>query len=101
MAKESSIARNNKRIKMVEKYSTKRMELRLKSKNLKLTPEERLAARKELDNLPLNSNPIRIRNRCVVSGRSRGYINYFGLSRITFREMAHKGLLPGVKKASW
>ena len=101
MAKESSIARNNKRIKMVEKYSTKRMELRLKSKNLKLTPEERLVARKELDNLPLNSNPIRIRNRCFVSGRSRGYISYFGLSRITFREMAHKGLLPGVKKASW
>ena len=101
MAKESSIARNNKRIKMVEKYSTKRMELRLKSKNLKLTPEERLVARKELDNLPLNSNPIRIRNRCFVTGRSRGYISYFGLSRITFREMAHKGLLPGVKKASW
>ena len=101
MAKESSVARNNKRIKMVEKYSTKRMELRLKSKNLKLTPEDRLAARKELDNLPLNSNPIRIRNRCFISGRSRGYINYFGLSRITFREMAHKGLLPGVKKASW
>ena len=101
MAKESSVARNNKRIKMVEKYSAKRMELRLKSKNLKLTPEERLVARKELDNLPLNSNPIRIRNRCFVSGRSRGYIYYFGLSRITFREMAHKGLLPGVKKASW
>lgn len=101
MAKVSSVARNNKRIKMVEKYSTKRMELRLKSKNLKLTPEERLVARKELDNLPLNSNPIRIRNRCFVSGRSRGYISYFGLSRITFREMAHKGLLPGVKKASW
>ena len=63
MAKESSVARNNKRIKMVEKYSAKRMELRLKSKNLKLTPEERLVARKELDNLPLNSNPIRIRKR--------------------------------------
>ena len=101
MAKVSSVARNNKRIKMVEKYSAKRMELRLKSKNLKLTPEERLVARKELDNLPLNSNPIRIKNRCFVSGGSRGYINYFGLSRITFREMAHKGLLPGVKKASW
>ena len=65
MAKESSVARNNKRIKMVEKYSTKRMELRLKSKNLKLTTEERLVARKELDNLPPNSNPIRIRNRHV------------------------------------
>ena len=101
MAKESSVARNNKRIKMVEKYSAKRAELKNIASNTDLSNEERMSARKKLDKLPPNSNPIRLRNRCFVSGRSRGYINYFGLSRITFREMAHKGLLPGVKKSSW
>ena len=101
MAKVSSVARNNKRKKMVEHYSAKRAELKSIANNQDLPNEEKMNARKKLDKLPKNSNPIRIRNRCFVSGRPRGYINYFGLSRITFREMAHKGLLPGVKKASW
>ncbi len=86
---------------MVEQYSAKRSELKSIANNQDLPNEERMNARKKLDKLPKNSNPIRIRNRCFVSGRPRGYINYFGLSRITFREMAHKGLLPGVKKSSW
>jgi len=101
MAKKSSVARNNKRIKMVEQYSAKRAELKSIANNTELNNEERMLARKKLDKLPPNSNPIRVRNRCFVSGRPRGFINYFGLSRITFREMAHNGLLPGVKKASW
>ena len=91
MAKTSSVARNNKRIKMVEKYSAKRAELKSIANNTELNNEERMLARKKLDKLPPNSNPIRVRNRCFVSGRSRGFINYFGLSRITLEKWHIKG----------
>lgn len=89
MAKESMKARERKRQKMVEKYAAKR------------------AALKEagdlvgLQKLPKNSSPVRLHNRCEISGRPKGYIRQFGVSRINFREMALNGLIPGVKKASW
>ena len=85
MAKESMKAREVKRAKLVEKYAAKRA---------KLKEEGDYAA-------PRNSNPIRLHNRCKLTGRPRGYMRQFGISRIQFREMASQGLIPGVKKASW
>ena len=89
MAKESMKAREVKRAKLVEKYAAKRA---------KLKEEGDYAA---LSLLPRNSNPIRLHNRCKLTGRPRGYMRQFGISRIQFREMASQGLIPGVKKASW
>ena len=101
MAKKSSIARNEKRMKLVEKYSAKREELFAIINDSKAPIEEKIKARSALSALPRNANPVRVRNRCQVTGRPHGYIRHFGLSRIAFREMAHRGQLPGVKKASW
>ena len=101
MAKKSSVARNEKRRRLAEKYAEKRNQLKAVLKDAKSTPEQRSEARAEMSKLPRNSNPVRIRNRCQVTGRPHGYIRYFGLSRIAFREMAHAGELPGVKKACW
>ncbi len=101
MAKQSVFAKNAKRKKSVAKYAEKRKRLLEIAKDPKASYEEQLAARHELAKLPVNANPNRIRNRCEVTGRPRGYLRHFGLSRITFREMAHKGMLPGVRKASW
>ena len=92
MAKESMKAREVKRAKLVAKYAAKRAELK------KIMAYE--AARK-LQSIPRNANPIRLHNRCKITGRPRGYIRQFGISRIQFREMASAGLIPGVKKASW
>lgn len=89
MAKESMKAREVKRKKLVDKYADKRA---------KMKAEHDYAG---LSKLPRNSNPIRLHNRCSITGRPRGYMRLFGVSRITFREMASKGLLPGVRKASW
>ncbi|MEM7330739.1 MAG: 30S ribosomal protein S14 [Chloroflexota bacterium] len=89
MAKKSQIARDKKRREMVEKYRTQREELR------------RRGDWASLSELPLNSNPVRVRNRCLVTGRSRGYMRRFGMSRIVFREEALKGNIPGVVKSSW
>ncbi len=89
MAKESMKAREVKRKKLVEKYAEKRAKLKAENDS------------EGLQKLPKNSNPIRMHNRCKLTGRPRGYIRQFGISRITFREMASKGLIPGVKKASW
>jgi small subunit ribosomal protein S14 len=89
MAKTSQIARNAKKVKLVEKYAAKRAALKAAG------DWEGLQA------LPKNSSPVRIKNRCAVSGRSRGYMRTFGLSRIQFRELAREGKIPGVKKASW
>ena len=100
MAKKSMIARDVKRKKMMEKYLNKRNELRSTSLNTKLSLEERMSARRELFTLPKNSSPTRMRNRCSITGRPRGYIRFFGLSRIAFREMALNGELPGIRKGS-
>jgi small subunit ribosomal protein S14 len=89
MAKESMKAREVSRAKLVQKYAAKRAQLKAAGEYVALSL------------LPRNSNPIRLRNRCKLTGRPRGYIRQFGLSRITFREMASKGLIPGVRKASW
>ncbi len=89
MAKTSQLARNAKRVKLVAKYAKKRAALKA------------AGDWEGLQKLPKNSSPVRIKNRCAFSGRSRGYLRAFGLSRITFRELAREGKIPGVKKASW
>jgi small subunit ribosomal protein S14 len=89
MAKESMKAREVKRQKLVEKYAAKREQLK-KEGNYQA-----------LSLLPRNSSKVRLHNRCLLTGRPKGYIRQFGISRITFREMASNGLIPGVKKASW
>lgn len=95
MAKESMKARDRKRLELTKKYEKKRAELRTKVK------QGDIEAMFELQQLPRNSSYIRYRNRCKLSGRPRGYIRQFGISRINFREMASNGIIPGVKKASW
>ncbi len=89
MARKSLIARENKRRKMVAKYAAKRKQLR----------EE--GNWDELDKLPRNASPVRLHNRCQLTGRPKGYMRMFGICRVTFREMALAGKLPGVTKASW
>jgi small subunit ribosomal protein S14 len=89
MAKESMKAREVKRQKMVERYAEKRARLKAEGDYVGLS------------RLPRNSNPIRLHNRCKLTGRPKGYMRQFGISRITFREMASEGLIPGIKKASW
>ena len=99
MAKESMKAREVKRAKLVAKYAEKRAAL----KKIVSTgsPAEAYEAAQKLQSIPKNANPIRLHNRCKLTGRPRGYIRFFGRSRIQFREMASSGLIPGVKKASW
>ena len=89
MAKESMMAREVKRKMLVDKYAEKRAKLKAAGDYIALSK------------LPRNSNPNRLHNRCKITGRPKGYIRQFGISRITFREMASAGLIPGVKKASW
>ena len=101
MAKKSQIARDSKRRNMYVKYLEKRDALKAERKAAVGNPSELARIQFELAKLPLNSSPSRRKNRCEVTGRSRGYIRKFGLSRITFREMAHRGFLPGVTKSSW
>ena len=101
MAKKSKIMHNIKRKKLVNMYASKRKDLLLKIKDPNLSYEEKQMYRLKLEKLPKNSNPNRIRNRCNLTGRPRGYYRRFGLSRISLREMASQGLIPGVTKASW
>lgn len=89
MAKESMKAREVKRLKLNKKYEAKRKELK------------EAGDYAALDKLPKNSSPVRLHNRCNITGRPKGYMRQFGISRITFREMASNGLIPGVTKASW
>jgi small subunit ribosomal protein S14 len=89
MAKESMKAREVRRQKLVDRYAAKRAQLKAEGDYVGLS------------RLPRNSNPIRLHNRCKLTGRPKGYMRQFGVSRITFREMAASGLIPGVKKASW
>ena len=93
-------AREVKRARMVAKYAAKRAELK---KIIATTddPAEAYEAARKLQSIPRNANPIRLHNRCKITGRPKGYMRQFGLSRIQFREMASSGLIPGVKKASW
>ena len=101
MAKKSMIYRDIKRKKLTAKYAAKRTELRNKVKNINLSDEERHAAMVELQELPRDSSRTRIRNRCNMTGRPRGYYRKFGLSRSKLRELMVRGEVPGVLKASW
>lgn len=100
MAKKSMIEREKKRQKLVEKYAAKREELLQQFEDAS-TQQEKLAIHRKIQQLPRNSAPSRLRNRCWMTGRPKGYYRDFGLSRHVIREMAHQGLLPGVVKSSW
>jgi small subunit ribosomal protein S14 len=101
MAKISVINRDLKRRETVEKYAAKRAELKAVIGNVKLSDEERAVARQKLNALPRNSSPVRLRNRCSLTGRPRGVFSKFGLGRIKLREYVMRGEVPGVVKASW
>tara|TARA_Y100001936_G_C15618872_1_gene430565 strand:- start:53 stop:358 length:306 start_codon:yes stop_codon:yes gene_type:complete len=101
MAKKSKIMHNIKRKRLVATYAKKRKDLLSKIKDPNLSYEEKQMYRLKLEKLPKNSNPNRVRNRCNLTGRPRGYYRRFGLSRISLREMANQGLIPGITKASW
>lgn len=100
MAKKSSIVKNERRKRTAARYAEQRAALLAEARDLSRSPRERFEARQKLALLPHDANPNRIRNRDGATGRPRGYIRHFGLSRISFREMALDGLLPGVRKAS-
>ncbi len=101
MAKKSAVEKNKRRMKLAQKYAAKRAELRAIARDRSRDPEERFEAMLKLAKLPRNSAPVRVRNRCLLTGRPRGYYRRFGLSRIALRELASEGKLPGVIKASW
>ena len=101
MAKLSILQRQEKREKLVAKYAKKYAELKAVSNDAKLSDEERYAARLQLQKLPRKANPTRLRNRCVLTGRGRGTFRMFGLGRNKIRELAFKGDIPGMVKASW
>lgn len=101
MARLGAVIKNNRRKKLASKFGPIRKELRKKSLDPQLTEEERAEAFILLQKLPRNGSPTRVRNRCVITGRPRGNLRKFGLSRLSFRAMAHLGKIPGVTKASW
>ena len=101
MAKKSQVARQKKRERMVKNNWEKRKALKEVILDMNKNIEDRLAAVDALNKMPKNSSPIRLRNRCQFTGRSRGFLRKFKLSRLCFREMANNGLIPGIVKASW
>lgn len=101
MAKKSAIARNNKRAKMADKQDEKRKELRAKLKDPNLDFDEKQSVMFELQTLPRNGARVRVLNRCLISGRPKSVYRKFRVSRIVLRELAHKGMVPGMRKASW
>lgn len=101
MAKTSKLARNEQRRELVQRYAQKRAALKATINNPKSTQEEKLEAVNALHKMPRDSSATRVRNRCNQSGRPRGFLRHFGLSRIALRDMALNGLIPGVRKASW
>jgi len=101
MAKKSQINRNAKREKLVAQYATKRAELKKKTQDMNVPPEERFEAQLKLAKLPRNSSKTRIHHRCEVSGRPKGYYRKLKLSRIALRDLGNFGQIPGMTKASW
>ncbi len=101
MAKKSSVEKQKRRERMVKLKWDKRQALKAQSCDLSLSEEERQLARTSLDKMPKDSSPTRLRNRCKLTGRPRGFLRKFQVSRLTFREMASNGLVPGVTKSSW
>ena len=100
MANKAMIQRELKRQRLVMKFAKKRFLLKQEMKKAS-SLKEKLTLHRKLQQLPRNSSPVRLHNRCLVTGRPKGYFRDFGLSRHVLREMAHEGLLPGVRKASW
>ena len=101
MAKKSAIETNKRRMKLVKQYAGRRKRLKDAAKNEELPMEQRFEARLRLSELPRNSAPERIRNRCEVSGRPRAFTGKMGMSRIALRELGSAGLIPGLVKSSW
>ncbi len=101
MARKSLVAKQKRRERLVKLKWDRRQELKKIVKDLNKSDEERLAAQLSLNKLPKNSSPTRLRNRCQFTGRARGYLRKFKMSRLCFREMANQGLIPGIIKASW
>ena len=101
MAKKSSIETNKRRAKLVKKFAGRRARLKEIANNESLSMEERFEARLKLSEVPRNSSPVRIRNRCEVSGRPRAFNRKLKMSRIALRELGSKGLIPGLVKSSW
>ena len=101
MAKVSMIARENKRIKMVQKFAKKREELKKVISDMNLSDEERYEARLKLQNLPRDASPVRLQRRCQITGRPHAVYRRFGLSRNKLRELAMNGDVPGLVKSSW
>lgn len=101
MAKKSSVEKQKRRERLVKLKWNKRQELRDKAANIHSSDEEREQARIALNKMPRDSSPTRLRNRCQLTGRPRGFLRKFKLSRLTFRELASMGMIPGVTKSSW
>ena len=101
MAKKGKLEKNDRRAQLVEKYAERRLELTKIMKSADATSDEKREAMARLQALPRDSSSVRYRNRCQMSGRPRGFIRKFGLSRIAFRDMSLHGLIPGVRKSSW
>ncbi|MDZ4867008.1 MAG: 30S ribosomal protein S14 [Alphaproteobacteria bacterium] len=101
MAKKSSTEKNKRRVGLVKRYAKKRVALKELANNMALPPEDRFAARLKLAELPRNSSPTRIRNRCELTGRPRGNYRKVKMCRIKLRELASYGLIPGMVKSSW
>jgi small subunit ribosomal protein S14 len=101
MAKISKVVKNQKRKKMVAQYAAKRAELKKIINNPNSTPEQVDEAVMRLQKMPRDASPVRVRNRCSQTGRPRGYLRKFGISRVALRELALEGQIPGVVKSSW
>ncbi|HEX4694911.1 30S ribosomal protein S14 [Sphingomonas sp.] len=101
MAKLSSVNKNERRKKLVAKTAPRLAKLKAKANDKSLDDTERLIARLKMAELPRNGNPTRIRNRCALTGRPRAYYRKFGLARVMLRDLANKGLIPGLTKSSW
>lgn len=101
MAKTSAVERNRKRQRLAERFAAKRAQLKAIARNTELPVEERFKAQMKLAALPRNSAPTRIRNRCELTGRPRGFYRKLRMSRIALRELASQGMIPGMVKSSW
>ena len=101
MAKKSKIAKNDQRLVIVNRYAAKRLELKKALVDPASTDAQREAARLGLQKLPRDASPVRLRGRDAIDGRPRGFLKQFGISRVRFRDMAHRGELPGITKSSW
>ena len=101
MAKLSSVNKNERRKKLVKQYAPKLAKLKAMANDQSLDESDRLMARLKMAELPRNANPTRIRNRCALTGRPRAYYRKFGLARVMLRDLANKGMIPGLTKSSW